>query len=114
MSTPDIEAIALLAREYYDGMLYGNAGSLARTFDAGARFQGVRDGEQVRRGLPEFIAMVSGAGADAPRPGEAEYSMSVALIDITGPVAIVKVRDRFRGRTYVDYLTVMKVGDEWR
>jgi putative lumazine-binding protein len=33
---------------------------------------------------------------------------------MTGPVAVIKVKDRFRGRTYVDYLTVVKIGAVWR
>jgi hypothetical protein len=27
---------------------------------------------------------------------------------------VVKVKDRFRGRTYVDYLTLVKSGAVWR
>ncbi len=112
MSTTDLESILSLAREYYDGMLYGDADALGRTFDADARFQGVRDGTPVRRGLPEFIAMVS--GANAGQPGEVEHSMSVVLVDVTGPIGILKVEDRFRERTYVDYLTLVKTDGHWR
>jgi hypothetical protein len=92
-------------------MVYGRAASIERVFEPGAQFQGVRDGEQVRRGLPEFVAMVTSSDAPAPAP---DYSMAVNLIDITGPIALVKVTDRFRGRTYVDYLTVVKTAAGWR
>jgi hypothetical protein len=32
---------------------------------------------------------------------------------VTGPIALVKVTDRFRGRTYVDYLMLVK-NREWQ
>jgi len=112
MSETDFDAVLRVARAYYDAMLYGNAGSLANIFEPDARFQGLRDAEQIRRGLPEFIAMVS--APDAPRPRQEDYSVAVELIDVTGPVAIVKVRDRFRGRNYLDYLTLVKTGPDWR
>lgn len=103
--------ILKLAQDYYEGMIRGRADILERVFEPDARFQGVRDGEQVRRGLPEFIAMA--AGADAASGTTQDWALTVDLIDVTGPIALVKVTDRFRGRTYVDYLMLVKNG-EWQ
>ncbi len=110
MTATDIEQIVQLTKEYYEGMIHGKVHLLERVFEAGARFQGVRDGEQVRRGLDEFVAMVSGINGGPPD----DYGLSIELLDITGPVGVVKVKDRFRGRTYVDYLTLVKSGAVWR
>ena len=63
ISHTDFYQILKLAQEYYDGMVRGRADILERVFEPGARFQGVRDCEQVRRGLPEFIAMAASADA---------------------------------------------------
>lgn len=112
MSDTDATALRQLANDYYEGMARGRGELLARVFEPGARFQGVRDGVQVRRGLDEFVTMVSGANADLAFA--ADYSVAVELMDITGPVAVLKVRDRFRGRTYVDYLTAVKDGGDWK
>ena len=112
MTDADIGQLVKLAEGYYEGMLHGKAELLERVFEPGARFQGVRDGEQIRRGLGEFIAMVGGSRADG-EPA-VEFSFSVELLDMTGPVGVIKVKDRFRGRTYVDYLTVVKIGAVWR
>jgi len=108
----DIGQLVELAKGYYEGMLYGKAEMLERAFEAGARFQGVRDGEQVRRGLEEFITMVGGTSPGGE--SAADYSLSIELLDITGPIAVIKVKDRFRGKTYVDYLTAVKAGAVWR
>lgn len=100
-----------LCQDYYEGMVCGRTDVLERVFERGARFQGVRDGEQVRRGLPEFIAMA--ACADAASGATQDLSLTVDLVDVTGPIALVKVTDRFRGRTYVDYLMMVK-DREWQ
>ncbi len=110
MIDTDIGQMVELVKEYYEGMLHGKVHILERAFEAGARFQGVRDGAQVRRGLDEFVAMVSDINAGPP----GDYGWSIELLDITGPVAVIKVKDRFRGRTYVDYLTVVKTDAVWR
>lgn len=112
MNEADIKQIVELAKGYYEGMLHGTVEMLERAFEVGAQFQGVRDGQQIRRGLEEFISMVGGTDADG-QPA-VDYSLSVELLDITGPVAVIKVKDRFRGRTYVDYLTAVKTGAVWR
>jgi len=112
MTDADIGLLVELAKRYYEGMLHGKIEMLETAFEVGARFQGVRDGQQVRRGLVEFVAMVGGPNAGG-EPG-ADYSLLIELLDITGPVAVIKVKDRFRGRTYVDYLTVVKTGAVWR
>jgi len=33
---------------------------------------------------------------------------------VTGSVGMVKVTDRFRGRVYVDYLSIVRVGEVWK
>jgi hypothetical protein len=99
-----------LVKDYYEGMLFGRKETLHAVFEADARFQGVRDGEQVRRNLDEFAAMVA-----APQPAASpEYALSIELVDISGSVGIVKVRDRFRERCYVDYLSLVRVDGAWR
>jgi len=56
--------------------------------------------------------MIASAG-DEPLPAS-EYSVSVELIDVMGTVGVVKVKDRFRGRMYVDYLTLVRTAAGWR
>lgn len=109
-NSPYGELIAL-ATTYYEGMVYGRANTLRAVFEHAARFQGVRDGEQVRRGLDEFVDMV-GSTSDVTVPPE-QFRFTVESIDVTGPLAVLKVRDRFRGRTYVDYLTAVHKADGW-
>jgi hypothetical protein len=108
ISLEDIGQITALVRDYYDGMVFGQADTLSRVFDPEARFQGFRDAVHVRRALPEFIAMTTSPDAAA------DYDVAVRLIDITGSVAVVKVQDRFRGRLYVDYLTLIRSAESWR
>ncbi len=98
--------------KYYEGMVCGLPDVLHSVFEVGSRFQGVRDGIQVRRGLGEFLTMVTedpSTGTTSP-----ENQCVVELIDVTGAIAVLKVRDTFRGRTYVDYLTAVRMPSGWR
>jgi hypothetical protein len=93
-------------------MVCGKPDALQSVFEEGARFQGVRDGSQVRRGLGEFLAMVAeGPSTGATSPDDL---CVVEFIDVTGAMAVLKVRDTFRGRTYVDYLTAVRLPTGWR
>jgi len=108
----ELSNLVALVHEYYAGMVRGDPQLLRQVFDPPARFQGVRDGTQVRRDLEEFVKMTQSPPADSSQAGDG--FLRVEMADLTGDVAVVKVRDRFRGRMYVDYLTMMKTATGWR
>jgi hypothetical protein len=107
---PDRRALLALAETYYEGMVQGCVNDLARTFDADARFQGMRDGQRVTRGLPEFLELVRNPDASA----RLDRHCHAEVLDIAGSIAVLKVVDRFRGRTYTDYLSALKTPDGWK
>jgi len=107
----DIGLLVELAKRYYEGMLHGKIEMLEQP----SRWRAISGRSRWTTGparAVEFVAMVGGPNAGG-EPG-ADYSLLIELLDITGPVAVIKVKDRFRGRTYVDYLTVVKTGAVWR
>ncbi|MCW3838102.1 nuclear transport factor 2 family protein [Sphingomonas canadensis] len=101
-------AIRAVALAYYEAMVSGDGPALRRLFDPSAHFHGLRDGAEVRRGLDAFVAMVEEPAPDGPR------SVSVDLVDHSGPVATVRVTDLFRGRRYTDYLLLADPGSGWK
>lgn len=103
------QEVEALAKRYYHAMLNGDGALVREVFDADARFQGFRGGEPVRRNLDAFVALV-----ESEDTTERIYELAVDLIDITGDIGVVRVTDRYRGRLYTDYLTVMKVAGSWR
>ncbi|MDR3511201.1 MAG: nuclear transport factor 2 family protein [Caulobacteraceae bacterium] len=111
MSQSDLAAIADLARRYYLGMVEGDEALLRGAFTPQARFQGMRDGQEVQRGLDEFVAMTKASAVPAD-PGGLDYE--VVAIDLSGPVAVLKLSDLYLGRRYTDYLTLIRGADGWR
>jgi hypothetical protein len=110
MNIDDYQAITQVVQNYYDGMVHGRDDLLQGVFAADAQFQGIRDGTKVQRGLDEFINMVRN-----PDPWmKKDYGMQIEMIDQSGPIGIVKVVDRFRGRSYTDYLSLLKGDEGWR
>ncbi len=110
MSSHDQNAIESVVRDYYDGMVHGREDLLRRAFVNDAHFQGVRDDQIVKRNLDAFVAMLAN-----PEPWMVEdYDYRVELVDCSGPIAVVKVIDRFRGRTYTDYLCLLHHEDGWQ
>ncbi|WBX85322.1 nuclear transport factor 2 family protein [Sphingosinicella microcystinivorans] len=102
------DPIRKVVEEYYRAMVSGDGPAIGRLFDPEARFQGWRDGAEVRRDLPAFIAVVETPDA----PGDRE-EWAVAFTHRTGPIAVVRVVDRFRGRYYTDYLTLAETQGGW-
>lgn len=108
MSAEDKAKIEKVALDYYQAMFAGDGGWTREVFDKEARFWGFRDGVAVRRGLPEFVEMVETPGL----AGEAKAK--VEFVDCTGDVAVAKIVDDFRGRTYTDYLSLIREGASWK
>lgn len=108
MSSEDKAKIEQTVLDYYRAMCAGDGNWTRKVFDQEARFWGGRDGTAVRRGLDEFVSMIempSLAGTD---------NATVELVDLAGDIAIAKIVDDFRGRTYTDYLSLIREGSEWK
>ena len=102
------DAICGVVEAYFHAMVAGDETALRQVFDPEARFQGWRDGNEVRRDLDAFVSMLQ-----TPYDGEPREEWRIDLLDRTGPVAIVRVVDWFRGRYYTDYLTLTERNGAW-
>ena len=58
-----------------------------------------------------FVALAEDQPS-AEAAGE-EFDMRIVSIDVSGQAAVVKVADKYIGRDYIDYLSLLKVGGEW-
>lgn len=106
----DVRALLVMAQEYYDSMVQGKPERLRAVFDTEARFYGIRDQERITRDLDVFLDMVR-----QPDPTTLiDRHCHAEVLDVSGSIAVLKVVDRFRGRTYTDYLSALKGKDGWR
>jgi hypothetical protein len=59
----------------------------------------------------KWLEMV--AARPAPAKNGEEYNMRLVSLDLTENVAAVKVRDLYLGLWFTDYLSLLKIEDEW-
>jgi hypothetical protein len=107
-----VQAIALLVHQYFDGMHFGDPELLEKCFHSDAYLIGFYHGEYMRETAAEWIDVVR----TSPKPVDsgAQFEMSIASIDISGPTALVKVTALLDGLLFTDYLTLMQLPEGWQ
>ncbi|MES2123828.1 MAG: nuclear transport factor 2 family protein [Gemmatimonadota bacterium] len=96
--------------EYLHGLKFNDIRSFERTFTPDARLMFINRSGQIGQLTQSewYRGFASVAGKE--EPGEFE----VLAIDITGNAASVKVRETYPKSVYVNYLSLLKVGTEWK
>ncbi len=104
----DIRAVVML---YLDGIQWGDADKLRRAFAARATATGHFEGRLWHDPRETFIAdWVAGA----PLPDGTPYQADIAVIDVTGDIAVAKAACPYHGAHYTDYLTLLKDEGVWQ
>lgn len=111
-SAADSAAIRMAALDYIDGYYTGDAGRMRRALhpDLVKRIVGVRDGESR---LNEMTAQQLIDGTEAGwglRVSEGERRSEVAILDIFGNVAAVRVD----AHAWIDYMQLARWNGEWK
>lgn len=96
--------------EYLHGLKFNDVKSFERTFTPDARLMFInRSGALGELSQPDWYRGFAGV-AGKEEPGEFE----VLAIDITGNAASVKVQETYPKSVYANYLSLLKVGTEWK
>lgn len=104
-------AIEAVIVEYLEGMIYGQRERLERAMHPQCMQAGHYNGVYEFFDRETFIRSLEAEEMLAPgTPYEAE----VISIDITGDVAVAKVRDACFGTTFTDLLTLIRHDGAWR
>jgi len=98
------------ARDYLDGMFYANEAKLRSVFHPKCIMFGHYNGRFEEGTVDDFVTEVKGLPL---APGSA-YVSSIASVEITGDIAVVKVTDTWAGSRFTDYLTMAKDNGAWR
>ncbi len=106
---PEDAAVRIPLEAYIRGMGSGDEADLRRAFHTDARLWWSRDGRVATRSTEEFIGAMSGKGEgeDGPR-------RRITVVEVSGDVATATIEVEYATARFVDYLTLLKVGDEWR
>jgi len=108
----EITAITKTIDDYFQGMYRSDRTLIEKAFHADGIICGHFDGAYRRRTRDNFAEFVS--TVPPPAKNGVPYDMAIVAIDVSGDAAVVKVRDLYLNRYFIDYLTLLKSGGAWR
>ncbi|MEN8245562.1 MAG: nuclear transport factor 2 family protein [Thermodesulfobacteriota bacterium] len=107
----NIDQIQQTIQYYFDGLYHSDAKKIKKAFHPSSQVSGFFDGNLSIMSLEQFIDFVKATPAPAEN-GEA-YDMKIVSIDITGNEAVVKVEDLYLSLRFTDYLSLLKIDNNW-
>ena len=108
----DLDLIAQAVQLYFEGMYHSDIEKLKKAFHPNAFLHGYGGGELLHLPLDGWLEHVKTVPAPAEN-GEA-YDMKIVSIDVASTIAVAKVADLYQGLRYTDYLSLVKVEDNWQ
>ncbi len=111
--TESLEAIRKLIGDYLDGLYRCDTRLLSSVFHPKALYATAVGMEPLILGMDEYVPIV--AKRDPPSRSNAPRRERILAIDMAGPVtAFVKLECSFFQRDYVDFLTLIRVNEQWK
>lgn len=105
----DIAAVTDVVRAYYEGMMAGDVGLLARAFHPRACIVGNELGQLYWAKLDEFTADCKKAVEQAGR-----HEWRIETLSFEGDTALVKLGGQYAGTWYTDDLSMIRIDGAWR
>ncbi|MAY15819.1 MAG: hypothetical protein CMI06_10825 [Oceanospirillaceae bacterium] len=107
ITTQDFDQICALVQDYFNGLHQGDTQKLQHIFHADA----VLKAPGLRRNLEDWLSLVAQREVPAQR-GDA-FGYRLLAVDLLGEQAMVKVLCPLLGRTYIDFLGLLKENNQW-
>jgi len=109
-SSPEEAGVRVALEHYLMGHVTGDGANFRLAFRPEANLFWIREGQLATRTSEEFAAGAKGT----PAPDEAQRKRRIDFIDITGNAAIAKLTLDYPDVTFTDYMSLLKIGDEWK
>ena len=106
----DEAGVRAAVEHYLRGHATGDGANHRLAFHPEAKLFWIREGQLATRTSEEYIAGSRGT----PAPDEAQRKRRIDFVDITGNAAIAKVTLDYPDATLTDYMSLLKIGDEWK
>lgn len=103
-------AVRVALEHYLQGHATGDGAHMRLAFADSANLYFVRDGAVGIRTSRAYADGFSGR----PAADEAQRRRRIEFIDVSGTAAVAKIVLEYPGVTFTDYMSLLKVGDEWR
>ena len=108
----DEQAITKTLRNYIDGSNEKNVVKLKSAFARTATIFYVRDSKLVEIKLEDFFRHIEAGWADPQE--HAVVAREILLIDVFDNAAIAKIQANFPDGKAVDYLSLLKIDEQWK
>ena len=110
-SSSDANAEARVPLEnYIQGHATGNGDFMRKAFHTDAKIMAFRDGKLTNLTAEEFASRFNGK----PAADEAQRKRRIEHVEITGNAGVGKIVLDYPTVTFTDYMSLLKVGDEWK
>ena len=106
----EIDAVRKPLENYLKSHIKGDSGQLSKSMHSVGRLIYVRDGKYTPVEFPRYL---SGWKLRDPKV-VAETRSYIDSIEITGNVAVAKLGLDYPGRSFTDYMTLLKIKGEWK
>ncbi len=104
------KAVALPLEDYFKAQATGNGDLIRQAFHAEAKIMSFSKDKFTQWSAEEFASFYDGT----PFTDKDKRKSSVEILDIAGNAAIAKVTLDFPTVKYIDYMTLLKIGGEWK
>jgi|TARA_A100001015_G_scaffold283998_1_gene349913 hypothetical protein len=109
----NIEQIEKIVQLYVDSMNESNPEKVRQAFHANAKVVGYLHGDFMEMSVDDFSGFVASQQPSPKEKGE-NVIFEILSTEIEGATAIVKVRDKYLGITFLDTLSFIKIEGEWK
>ena len=109
----NIEQIEKMVQLYVDSMNESNPEKVRQAFHANAKVVGYLHGDFMEMSVDDFSGFVASQQPSPKEKGE-NVIFEILSTEIEGTTAIVKVRDKYLGITFLDTLSFIKIESEWK
>jgi len=109
----DRKQIESIVQLYVDSMDESNPDKVKQAFHSNAKVVGYLHGDFMEMSVDNFAGFVE---SQQPSPKEKSENVVFEILscEIEGATALVKVRDKYLGITFLDTLSFIKVESEWK
>ncbi len=103
----DLDVITALEQDYFEGLHHADINKLQRIFHPDAYLKA----PGIRRSVTQWLHLVSQREVPAQQGAACDYRL--LSVDIVSEQAMVKLLCPLLGRTYIDFLGLLKENGQW-
>ena len=109
----DSEQIRNVIQLYIDSMNESNPNKVKQVFHSNAKVVGYLHGDLMEMSVDDFAGFVESQQPSPKEKGE-DVVFEILSLEKEGTTALVKIRDKYLGITFLDTLSFIKFEGEWR